>query len=763
MNRKKRTLPLSFLMILLMIGGGFSCTEYRAKNHYEKGLTAIEEGKYSEAVIEFKNAVALDPNNTDALYQLGLAYLKLGGSYGLQNGYKTFSNLALKSPDNITVQLKLGEILLIRNDIEAAETRADFVLAKQPKNAEAHLLRARIGGRKRQLDTAKKAYKQVIDLDKNILPAYHELAAILIVEKKIQEAEDLLHLAILQSPKVQNSYFVLAHFYQMMGKTKDEEAQYKKAIEIAPKNKAGYFLLARYYLRQKNGAEAENALKTASGIDKKDDEPFLILGDFYLGQNKTDSAEKAYLAAKSALPKSGKWGKRLAALYLSQSKNKQAAAEIDSLLQRNESDNDAMFLKGHLLLLDKKHLLAIDQFNKVLIVNPAYPQAHYYLGLAYANTADSVQAKTAFLNAVKDAPNDVRAHLALATLYMQERSYDLVIPEAQQVLKWDPRNVAAATLLADVALIQKQVSQAEELSQKILMLSPKNQQALFRMGSIRRVQKKEGDAISFFEKVLSENINGIEALSQIVAIHLQNKKPEKAIDRVSQQITASPKNPRFYALQGRLYSGIGKLGKAEESFKKGNLVDTRFLDIYLDLALLYSAEKKGDQGIAELEKAIKIDPKFVQAYMLKGTINDSRGNLAEARTAYEKVMALSPKHASAANNLAWIYAEHGDKIDRALELATIAKENHPENPMISDTLGWVYYKKGLYLKAVSLLEESAEKIQKNPIVHYHLGMAYSKRGDPGDKKRARQSLQQALKIDPRFSGSDIAKKTLASL
>jgi tetratricopeptide (TPR) repeat protein len=126
-------------------------------------------------------------------------------------------------------------------------------------------------------------------------------------------------------------------------------------------------------------------------------------------------------------------------------------------------------------------------------------------------------------------------------------------------------------------------------------------------------------------------------------------------------------------------------------------------------------------------------------------------------------MELNPKHPSAANNLAWIYAEQGENIDRALELAIIAKENNPENPLISDTLGWAYYKKGLYLKAVSLLKESTEKVNNNPTIHYHLGMAYAKRGEPGDKKLAQQSLQKALKIDSRFIGADIAKKTLESL
>jgi tetratricopeptide (TPR) repeat protein len=758
-NLKLLLLPI----LILFLCGVSSCTEYRAKRHYEKGLTALAAEKTSEAVIEFKNAVKLDPDHTDALYQLGVTYLKLGGQGNISNGYNAFSSVITKKPAHVSAHLKLGEILLLQKDTKEALKQSLFVIQKEPKNAEGRLLYARIKVRDRNLSEAKAEYQKAISLDPKQLPAYNEWATILVLERKFEEAETVLKKSVLANPKDQTGFFLLANFYRITGKIKDEEAQYQKAIQIAPKSKTGYFLLTRYYARQKNFSSAEKTLKTAVMINPEDAEPFLLLGDFYLGQNKKNDAEKAYLSAKSAQPKSGKGRKRLAMLYLSQFKKKEADVEIESLLKDNSSDPDAIFLKGRLSLLDHKNLPAIDLFKKVLNITPAYAEASYYLGLAYAGTKDMLQAKSAFLTAVQNAPRDIRSHFALATLYMQDGSYDLVIPEVQAVLKLDPNNVMANNLLADVAIIQKQVLQAETLSQKILTQSPKDMASLFRMGVIRRMQKKTGDALSFFEKILLKDVNNINTLSQIVAIHLENKKSDKAIGRVGQQIEVAPKNSQFYTLQGRLYSGAGQLESAEAVFKKGNRMDPAYLAHYLDLAVLYATQKKFVEGISELDKAIKINPNFAEAYMLKGTIYDSRGNQEAASTAYEKVLKLNPKHPSAANNLAWIYAEQGDKLDRALALASTAKENNPNNPMISDTLGWIYYKKELYFKAVSLLSESAEKVHGNPTIQYHLGMAYSKRGEPGDKQKAREFLQKAIKIDPKFPQSDIVKKTLESL
>ena len=53
---------------------------------------------------------------------------------------------------------------------------------------------------------------------------------------------------------------------------------------------------------------------------------------------------------------------------------------------------------------------------------------------------------------------------------------------------------------------------------------------------------------------------------------------------------------------------------------------------------------------------------------------------------HEKGLALTPRVAPAANNLAWILSEHGGDRDRALALAQTAKEQAPEDPHLSDTL-----------------------------------------------------------------------------
>ena len=84
----------------------------------------------------------------------------------------------------------------------------------------------------------------------------------------------------------------------------------------------------------------------------------------------------------------------------------------------------------------------------------------------------------------------------------------------------------------------------------------------------------------------------------------------------------------------------------------------------------------------------------------------------------------------------------------------------PNQHEIDDTLGWIYYKKGLTTLAIGSFQASVEKDAKNPLYHYHLGLAYAKNGE---KDKARDSLKQALSLNPKFEGASEAQKTLATL
>jgi Flp pilus assembly protein TadD len=157
---------------------------------------------------------------------------------------------------------------------------------------------------------------------------------------------------------------------------------------------------------------------------------------------------------------------------------------------------------------------------------------------------------------------------------------------------------------------------------------------------------------------------------------------------------------------------------------------------------------------------LKVNPRSVPAQMLLGLVLEGKGDVARARQAYEKVLELNPRFPLAANNLAILYFEHGGDKEKALALAQTAREAAPEDPHIADTLGWMFYQRGVYQRAIALLKESVAKLPNNPEIQYHLGMAALK---VGDNEAARKALTVAANSPTRFGAKDEAKRALAEL
>ena len=111
-----------------------------------------------------------------------------------------------------------------------------------------------------------------------------------------------------------------------------------------------------------------------------------------------------------------------------------------------------------------------------------------------------------------------------------------------------------------------------------------------------------------------------------------------------------------------------------------------------------------------------------------GTILELQGKKDDAKARYNKALQSDPRAAVAANNLAWLDANSNGNLDVALQLAQTAKAALPNQPEVNDTLGWIYYRKGLIAPALTSLRESVATDANNPTSTYHLALAYQQNG-----------------------------------
>jgi Flp pilus assembly protein TadD len=139
---------------------------------------------------------------------------------------------------------------------------------------------------------------------------------------------------------------------------------------------------------------------------------------------------------------------------------------------------------------------------------------------------------------------------------------------------------------------------------------------------------------------------------------------------------------------------------------------------------------KGDLGSAldSYRKAAELAPSEPKIAAMVAYLETLTGQNEAAIRNLRKQLAINPEDATAMNNLAFVLAETGGELDRALSLAETAYRKFPNNPGMADTLGWVYVKKGLNDSAIQIFSGLVKKYPEEPSLRYHFGVALLQKG-----------------------------------
>jgi len=755
-------IPAVVLQVVLIAAVG--CTqesaETKATHHRERATTYFDKGEYREALLEFKNVAQIAPNDFDAHYRMALTYLKLGTSTDLQHALKELSTTVELNAANQDAQLKLGQLLLLAKEPAKARAHADIVLAAAPDNKEGVILRGSSLLYEGKFQEGIADLKRAIVLDPQNINVSIDLARAYVHLKDYDSTESVLHQALQTNPHSLEARFALGDLHILRGKADLAEAEYKRALTDAPDRPEPRIKLASFYVSVNRLGDAEAIYSAWAQSKPQDDSPLVALGDLYRVTDQIDKALASYQKALAVNPKSIAARDRQVTLYLDTNKLDEAERQTTAILKANSKDLSGRLFDARLKLARGQIDNALPLLQSLSRDEPRSPAVHHFLGMTYARKGDLPQAVQELNEAVKLAPNSIESHGALATAYLSQGSADLAIEQAQAVLRLNPRSVQAATIMGEAYLQKNDTVKAGQVFESITKAVPNHALVHHRLGLIARSSKKDGDALAHFEHALKANPDFIDPLAQIAAIRLTQGKPVEARDRIKQHREVVPQNPLVYNLLGQLFTSTKDYDHAEAAFKQAIALNDSILESYTGLAGLYVQTKRLDEAIREYETALSKNPKLVPAHMMLGVICESRKQYDQAQARYQEALKNNPRFAPAANNLAWLMIERGGNSDVALGYAQTAREVAPTDPSIADTLGWIYYQKKVYLKAVSLLKEAAEQLHENPVVLYHYGMALYKNEN---KPEARKTLEKSLQLNANHPGAAEAKATLVEL
>ena len=273
------------------------------------GKSILAEGKYREAVIQFSNAVQIDPRFAQGHAQLAQTYLKLGDT---QRAYNELSRTLELTPDDYRAQTDLVNLLTgtRRPDgspfpeyITQAKPHLDFLKDKQPNNPETHEAWANYYGAQNKLGEAMQEAQQAISLDPNRSESYLLLALLQLRADQPDQAEVNFKKAIAVDPKSLNAVLALGGFYQSHNRLPEAEQQFKQAIQIDPSNGVPRAALVRLLMQEGKKDEIVAFLQQTKRELPNNHQGYTMLGDYYFATGDLDKAMAEYASLYHDHPK----------------------------------------------------------------------------------------------------------------------------------------------------------------------------------------------------------------------------------------------------------------------------------------------------------------------------------------------------------------------------------------------------------------------------------------------------------------------------
>ncbi len=791
--KNRAWLPVACLAALAV--AGCSGAESRKTKHLEKGQTYLAAGNYEKARVEFRNALQIMPNDSEARYENGVVDEKLGN---IREAAQFYQGAIDTNADNIRARASLGRIYLFAGAPDKALETVKPSLVKHPDDASLLTIRAAARVQVKDESGALKDAERAVELAPNNEDAVSVLAGIYNSQGQTGKAQVLLQETIKRNPGTVELRLVLAQFDAGLGKESEVEGLLVELVRIQPHEKSHRLRLAQFYagtnhsdaaervlregvkalpderdlktalvgfLAERRSREAaEQELNTLIATKPKDYELRFMQAQFYEQGKEFSKAEAVYqqIIAAAGLEDAGLTARnRWAALRVQSNDIPGAEKLIAEVLAKSPRDDDALILRGNIALAQQDPRTAIADLRSVLRDQPNAIGVMRTLARAHLANGEPALAEETMRRAMDANPKDPAARLDLAQLLAQLGKPEQAKPVIEELVKQQPNNMQALDVKFKIAVATKDMAAAKVAADAMVATEPKSGVGYFCQGVVAESDKRVDDALRLYSRALDLQPGAFEPLAAATRLLVSLKRMPEAVKRLDEEISRYPKSPLAANLKGEVLLSTQNAPGAVLAFKEAIERDPRWAAPYTNLARAEYVGHDTDAAIAALQaglgKAANPGPLAAQL----ADLYERSGKPDEAIQVYEAVLRRDPKADVAINNLAMLlvtYRKDPASLERAKELS--ARFAASTNPSFLDTYGWVLYKRGEAAAAVTVLQTVLAKTADSPVSLYHLGMAEAL---AGQRDAARESLTRSLQLGKPFAGMEEAKATLDKL
>ena len=739
------SLIFSSTIVILLIALLLGC----AKSQFALGTKLESTGRFNDALSAYQSALSQTSSGdyrqtSQTYYHIGECLLRLDR---LPEAFHAFQVAAETDPRNASAHLRIGEFMVSAGLGEGALREAEIALKSDPNSGEAVGLMAAAFEKLGEKAEAIVTYEKALAMNPQQPSVAVALADLYNQDDQTGKAKEVLEKSAKLNPKSATPLLALGRLHEQEGEIGAAELAYRGAVKADDSSNTN-LRLAQFLQRVSRIAEARQVLRRVDALQPSSGTE---LADFELISGRPDSATRAYQATLNqqgrtpntnagARPDRARVATRLVEADLELADRAsggdpgaavQSAREHLKQYSTDLDDATRAILETEILLAENDLPSASAKAEQALLLAPDSASAHYTQGMVRMRCSDPAEAHSEWVKAL-----DADAHFAPARIALGEQALASGdIPSAESyvlaVVRDEPANMRALDLFARVLAGKQRFPAAATIARRMEALDPKSAEPHVLLGNINIDAGRPGDALLEFEQAVVLDPRSATAVDGLTRVYRTGKLTRPMLLRIERVASSKPPSAVLMEIAGRLFAAQHWYEDAKRCLAAALRIDPKRATAAAALADTFA--QTGNIPAAA-ESAAKTGENA--AALMAGIKAEENHDVRAAIANYERAVRGGERSGVAANNLAWLYAERGDNLGRALQLAQAAESLSPGNPAVLDTEGVVRLRRREYSEAIrtleaarELLKNTAQPAQVSAQIRRHLAEAYLKAGN----------------------------------
>jgi tetratricopeptide (TPR) repeat protein len=504
--------------------------------------------------------------------------------------------------------------------------------------------------------------------------------------------------------------YKLGQAYVQTGELSRARAELIRAADLLPGDFDAQLAAARILLRAGEYEDARARAEAALKISPQRVEGHLVRGSAFAGAREFEEAIKAFEEGLAVDPTRVELLTNLGAVKTVQAPNEAEAAFKQALVVGPNSLQARLSL-AHFYLSAGRLAEAEAAYREALKLEDGVT-ANRALAVFYMSTNRQREAEAPFRRAA-ELSKDPRSIVVLADYFISQRRFDEALP-ILDTLASQPGSFAVVS--GRRAVIEYELGRRDKayaLLDEVSLKEPRNADAFVTKARWLLLEKKPNDALAAAQEAVKLEPQAWDALELVGAAHAALGAVEESFTAYTEALRLNPRAVNALVALSELSVLRGNMGAAVRFAEdaRRNRPDSGRAQYALVRALL--AERSHQRARVELAPLVKAMPDAAPTHLLLAQVNLAEGNLAAARAAFERALAIEPTSSEAVEGLVRLDAAARQPA-RGVERAT---------------------------RLVQALPGAAEP-------HYIAGRAHFA---ANDFKQAETSLRQAVTIDPSYT------------